>query len=198
MTKLNEAFYLRDQVWQISKELIGKFLFTQIDGVTTGGMIVETEAYCGINDRACHANNGRKTKRNNIMYESGGRAYIYLCYGIHYLFNVVTNIKGRADAILVRAIEPCQGVEVMLKRRNHNTLQNRLTQGPGSLSMALGINLRHYGELLTGKTIWIEDHQIDVEHLIHSGPRIGIVYAQEDAHKLWRFYVKDNPWVSKI
>ncbi|MCZ6898994.1 MAG: DNA-3-methyladenine glycosylase [Bacteroidetes bacterium] len=198
MAKLNEAFYLRDQVWQISKELIGKFLFTQIDGVTTGGMIVETEAYCGINDRACHANNGRRTKRNNIMYESGGRAYIYLCYGIHYLFNVVTNIKGRADAILVRAIEPCQGVEVMLKRRNHNTLQNRLTRGPGSLSRALGIGIKHNGELLLGKTIWIEDHQIDVEHLIHSGPRIGIVYAQEDVHKPWRFYVKDNPWVSKI
>ena len=198
MTKLNEAFYLRDQVWQIGKEMIGKFLFTQIDGVTTGGMIVETEAYCGMNDRACHANNGKRTTRNSVMYETGGRAYVYLCYGIHNLFNVVTNIKGRADAILVRAIEPFLGVEIMLKRRNHNTLQNRLTRGPGSLSRALGIDIKHNGELLLGKTIWIEDHQINVEHLIYSGPRVGVAYAQEDAKKPWRYYIKNNPWVSKI
>ncbi|MDA1121501.1 MAG: DNA-3-methyladenine glycosylase [Bacteroidetes bacterium] len=196
--KLTRDFYTRPDVVTISRELLGKFLVTRIAGQLTSGMIVETEAYCGRNDKACHANNGRRTKRTEIMFEGGGKAYVYLCYGIHHLFNVTTNIDGLADAVLIRAIEPVDGVDLMLKRRNKPEVRPDLTSGPGALSQALEITTSHYGQDLLGDTVWIENRDCDLtEEQIIAGNRIGVDYAGEDAFKPWRFVIKDSPWMSK-
>lgn len=196
--KLPQAFYEKDDVVQISRDLLGKYLFTNVDGIVTGGMIVETEAYNGRCDKACHAFN-KKTKRTAIIYDEGGKAYVYLCYGIHYLFNVTTNVEGKADAILVRGIEPVEGLDIMLERRNMQKILPRLTAGPGVLSQALGISKEQYGEPLTGESIWIEDRGVELsESEIRVSKRIGVDYAGEDALLPWRFYIKDNKWVSKV
>jgi DNA-3-methyladenine glycosylase len=198
MPKLPRSFYTRDQVLEIAKELLGKFLVTRIDGHTCSGMIVETEAYAGIIDRASHAYNDRRTKRTEIMYAAGGTAYVYLCYGIHHLFNVVTNRKDHPHAVLIRALEPVEGIEVMLARRQKQKLDYTLTKGPGALSKALGIEVYHTGENLLGKTIWIEDRKIKIQpQKIYSGRRVGVDYAGDHASWPYRFYVNDNPWVSK-
>jgi len=196
---LPRSFYTRPDVVTIARELIGKTLCTRLDGEpVSAGIIVETEAYSGRNDRACHANNGRRTKRTEIMYHEGGVAYVYLCYGIHHLFNVVTNVDGHADAVLIRALKPVDGIKTMLQRRDRDNPTPELTAGPGRLTEALGITTVHYGELLTGDTIWIEnrDHGID-KTMIESGPRIGVEYAGRHAERPWRFYLKNNEWVSK-
>jgi DNA-3-methyladenine glycosylase len=195
--KLNLSWYQRDNVVEIARELLGKVLCTNFDGQITRGKIVETEAYSGTNDRACHANGHRKTRRNEIMFEAGGHAYVYLCYGIHHLFNVVTNIEGMADAVLIRAVEPIDGFETMMRRRKLQTLDRRLSAGPGMLSEALGIKTHHYGIRLDGGDIWIEDGKGSENQQIVSTTRIGVSYAGEDALKPWRFYIKENPWVSK-
>src|SRR5690606_7370578 len=123
----------------------------------------------------------------------------YLCYGIHYLFNITTNIKDKADAVLVRAIEPVEGIDVMLKRRNLQVVKPQLTAGPGVLTQALGINKRHYGADLSGSEVWIEDRNIILmEEDVVACPRIGVAYAEEDALLPWRFYIKGNKFVSKI
>lgn len=197
--KLEKSFYANDDVLEISKDLLGKFLMTKINGVVTGGMIVETEAYNGRCDKACHAFPEKRTKRTEIMYNPGGSAYVYLCYGIHYLFNITTNIKDKADAVLVRAIEPVEGIDVMLKRRNLQVVKPQLTAGPGVLTQALGINKRHYGADLSGSEVWIEDRNIILmEEDVVACPRIGVAYAEEDALLPWRFYIKGNKFVSKI
>lgn len=193
--KLPLSFYLRADVVKIARELLGKYLFTCFDGKLTAGKIVETEAYCGRNDRACHAYL-RRTERTEVMYQPGGRAYIYLCYGIHHLFNIVTNREGLADAVLVRAIEPVIGVEEMKVRRGKETLR-RLTSGPGILSQALAIHRDFTGTDLLGAQIWIAEKAGDESVEIRSDVRIGVDYAGEDALLPWRFYVKDNVWVSK-
>ncbi|MBB6611409.1 DNA-3-methyladenine glycosylase [Pontibacter sp. Tf4] len=196
--KLPREFYTRPNVVQIAQELLGKYLYTTIDGMLTGGMIVETEAYSGENDRACHAHLNRRTARTEIMYHEGGVAYVYLVYGIYNLFNIITNIEGRADAVLVRAIEPEIGLEEMLLRRDMQTIKPNLTAGPGVMSIALGITRKHYGEDLTGNTIWLEDKGITIpDEKIMTVPRIGIDYAGDDALLPWRFYVKGNKWVSR-
>jgi len=197
-SKMDISWFLGESVEAMAKGLLGKYLCTKIDGIITKGMIVETEAYCGRNDKACHANNNRRTKRNEIMYASGGHAYVYLCYGIHYLFNVVTNKEGNADAVLIRALEPVVGIEQMLSRRCLTKAEKRLTSGPGALSKAMGISLKHYGQMLDGDDIWIEKGYNFQNNKIASSTRIGVEYAGEDALKLWRFYVKDNDWVSRI
>lgn len=197
--KLDQQFYEHDDVVEISKNLLGKYLFTLIGGVLSGGMIVETEAYNGRCDKACHAFNNKRTKRTAIMYEPGGKAYVYLCYGIHYLFNVTTNRADKADAILIRAIEPTVGLEVMQQRRKMAAVAPRLTAGPGVVSQALGISREQYGESLLGNVVWIEDRNVTIpETEIVSGKRIGVEYAGEDALLPWRFYIKDNEWVSNI
>lgn len=196
--KLSRDFYEKDDVVQISKDLLGKYLFTNIDGVLTGGMIVETEAYNGRCDKACHAHLNKRTKRTEVMYDYGGRAYVYLCYGIHYLFNITTNTKDKADAILVRALEPEVGLEEMLVRRQMERAETRLTAGPGVMSQALGITTKLYGESLRDSTVWVENRNVVLnEEDIVSGPRIGVAYAEEDALLPWRFYIKGNKWVSK-
>lgn len=196
--KLPRSFYERDEVVQISRELIGKFLCTNINGIQTAGMIVETEAYNGRTDRACHAFPDVRTSRTETLYGPPGKAYVYLCYGIHHLFNVVTNSEGLADAILIRAIKPISGIDEMLERRNKNKVEVTVSNGPGKLSQALGINTRHDKKDLQSNEIWIEDRNIEiVENQIISGTRIGVDYAGEDAKLPWRFCLKDSKWISK-
>ncbi len=140
MKKLPENFYKRENVLQIARELLGKLLVTNWNGIVTSGRIVEVEAYNGIIDKASHAFGGRRTNRNEIMYADGGVAYVYLCYGIHHLFNVVTHNKETPHAILIRALEPVKGIDEMLRRVGKKKLDNTLTRGPGNLSKALGIS----------------------------------------------------------
>ena len=195
--KLSEDFYQRANVVKIARDLSGKVLFTRIDGVVTGGIIVETEAYSW-KERGCHAYGARKTPRNAIMFREGGFAYVYLCYGIHHLFNVVTNRAETPEAVLVRALEPLHGLEEMKNRRN--MLQNNfhLTSGPGKLTKALGIGRSFNGKSLMDDEIWIEDPGTKLaSSRIVTSERIGIDYAGEDALLPWRFSVKGNSWVSK-
>jgi len=195
--KLPESFYERTNVVKIARELLGKSLFTKVDGVVTGGMIVETEAYSW-KERGCHAYGGRMTARNKIMFDGGGHAYVYLCYGVHHLFNVVTNREGIADAVLIRALEPIAGLKEMKRRRGE--LQNpiHLTSGPGKLTKAMGIDRNFNGKFLLNHDVWIENigETVNSKHIVVS-ERIGIDYAREDAMLPWRFTVKGNKWVSK-
>lgn len=197
-TKLPRSFYERDDVVQISRELIGKVLCTHFDGKLTTGIIVETEAYNGRTDRACHAYPEVRTKRTETIYGPPGHAYVYLCYGIHHLFNIVTNRKGLADAILIRAVKPLTGAEKMIERREKETLDPVVANGPGKLSQALGITTHHNEMDLLGDTIWVEEHAEAVtENEIEASPRIGVDYAGEDAKLPWRFTLKGSKWVSK-
>ncbi len=195
--KLSASFYLRNDVLQISKDLLGKVLVTYIDGQLTSGIITETEAYSAPEDKASHAYNNRKTDRTEIFYNEGGIGYVYLCYGIHNLFNVVTNKKDIPHAILIRSIEPLEGIDVMMKRRGKTKLDKTLSAGPGALSKALGISKKHNKISLTEDIIWIEDRHIKVES-IHATTRVGIDYAEEYKDKPWRFYIEGNKWVSKL
>lgn len=197
--KLTHSFYRRPDVVEISRELLGKVLCTKFPGQPlTSGVITETEAYCGRNDKACHANDGLRTARTEIMYRPGGVGYVYLCYGIHHLFNVVTNVEDRADAVLIRAIKPLDGTATILQRRNAASLSPAVSAGPGRLTQALGIKTDHTGIDLTGHTIWIEDRgPTFANEKIAASPRIGVEYAGEHAKRLWRFFPQDNRWVSK-
>ena len=197
MSKLPAKFYERGDVLAISRELLGKVLYTQFDEKLTSGIIVETEAYAGETDRASHAYRGKRTQRTNVMYASGGTAYIYLCYGIHHLFNVVTNFEGIPHAVLIRAIEPKDGIEVMLKRRNKKTVNYSLAAGPGALTKALGITVANSGVSLTDNLIWLEDQNIFYSNQeIIASPRVGIQYAGKDAQHSWRFRIENSPYVS--
>jgi DNA-3-methyladenine glycosylase len=197
MKKLPMSFYKRNDVLQISKELLGKILVTNWRGHLTSGRIVECEAYMGTIDRASHAYGGRRTDRNEIMYGKAGTAYVYLCYGIHHLFNVVTNEKEIPHAILIRALEPIEGIKKMLKRRDKEKLDNTLTKGPGSLSEALGIKVANNGTSLRGKHLFIaDDGFVYDKKMIGASPRIGVEYSGEAAKYPFRFYVKGNPFVS--
>ncbi len=199
MNVLPASFYQRSDVVKISREFLGKYLFADIDGELAGGRIVETEAYSHVGDQACHSHLNRRTNRTEVMFRPGGVAYVYKVYGFHHLFNMITNVADKADAVLVRAIEPTVGLEVMQQRRNLKGVVPRLTAGPGMLTQALGITKQHYGlPLTTGETIWIEDRDeaIPDEDIVAS-PRVGIDYAGEDALLPWRFRVKGSKWTSK-
>jgi DNA-3-methyladenine glycosylase len=197
MKKLPDSFYQRKNVLSIAKELLGKLLVTKWEGVVTSGRIVEVEGYNGIVDKASHAFDGRRTTRNEIMYADGGVAYVYLCYGIHHLFNVVTNNKETPHAILIRALDPVKGIDTMLKRAGKKKLDATLTRGPGNLSKALGIISLHSGCSLRSKELFIADDGISFnKNQIAASPRIGVDYAGKDALLPYRFYVKDNPFVS--
>jgi DNA-3-methyladenine glycosylase len=195
--KLPISFYTRTDVVQVAKELLGKYLFTNLDGIFTGGIITETEAYNGIGDRASHAFGGRRTARTETMYSQGGTAYVYLCYGIHSLFNVVTNTKDNPHAVLIRAIHPVIGIDHMLKRRKMGLVKKNLSAGPGTVSEALGIHYSHSGLSLLGNKIWIEDKGIKVnkKNIIVS-KRIGVDYAGEDAHLPYRFVLDPSVLIS--
>jgi len=189
--RLSQTYYLHPDVVFLAKDLIGKYLFTKIDGQLCGGIISETEAYKGVEDRACHAFGGRRTKRNEMMYAEGGVAYVYLCYGMHPLLNVVTHQKETPDAILIRAIHASHGEELMLKRTGKPQMNPQVTNGPGKVTKALGITLADNGEPLQNSRIWIEDRGLDLSEMeILNTPRIGVSYAGEDAELLYRFCLK--------
>ncbi len=197
MKKLPISFYQRNDVLQIARELLGKILVTKWRGVITAGRIVECEAYAGETDNASHAAGGRRTNRTEVMYKEGGTAYVYLCYGIHQMFNIVTNATGTPHAILIRAIEPLQGIDKMLKRTGKIKLDSTLTRGPGNVGRALGIHTSHTGlSLLSDKIFIAEDGLIYGDDEIKTSKRIGVDYAGNDALLAYRFYVKGNPYVS--
>jgi DNA-3-methyladenine glycosylase len=196
--KLAKAWYLNNDVVALSKNLLGKYLFTCIDNLITGGYIVETEAYNGVIDKASHAFGNRLSSRTKTMYMQGGVAYVYLCYGIHEMFNIVTSVEGQPHAILVRAIQPTDGLDIMMARRNMSIIKPNITAGPGSVAKALGISRSINAFSLQSDTIWIEDRGLTFpDKIIAAVPRIGVSYAAEDALLPYRFYVKGNPYVSK-
>lgn len=196
--KLSRAFYRNHDVVKLARQLLGKFLCTHFENGLTVGMITETEAYCGARDKACHAYPDKRTKRTEIMYGDGGYAYVYLCYGVHHMFNIVTNEVDTADAILIRAIEPIEGLNIIEERRGMKASRKQLSSGPGTLGKALGIKTIHNGFDLLGNQIWIEDRGINFNtEQVLTGPRVGIDYAEEDALLPWRFRVKGNKYIGK-
>jgi DNA-3-methyladenine glycosylase len=196
--KLPREFYIRANVLTVARDLLGRLLVVPApDGTRVSGIIVETEAYRGPQDRASHAHGGRRTNRTETMYRIGGTAYVYFVYGMYHQFNVVTNGEGIPHAVLVRALEPVEGIALMRKRRPGLSDHN-LTNGPGKLCIALGIDRTLDRADLLGERVWIEggDGQIPPS-AIASGPRIGVDYAEEWAEKPWRFWIRDNPFVSR-
>ncbi len=190
MHKLDPDFYTRPDTIDVARDLLGKVLCSRIDGILTRAIITETEAYVGVDDRASHAWGGRRTKRTEPMYAEGGIAYIYLCYGIHHLFNVVTSSRDDPQAVLVRAGSPLVGIDEMLARRGKDAVDRTLLGGPGSLAKALGITTDLSGCSLLGDRVWIEDHRLGVDS-ISVGPRIGVDYAGTDAARPYRFVASD-------
>jgi DNA-3-methyladenine glycosylase len=199
MNRLPKSFYLRQDVVKISRELIGKKLVSRFDGRRTAGIIVETEAYLGEIDRASHAYGLRRTARTEVMFAEGGLAYVYLCYGIHHLFNVVVSPKGIPHAILIRALEPAEGIDIMLERCQKPRLDHTLTSGPGNLTRALGITTKQTGlSLIKNSPLWIEDNGMKIlPAQTIACTRVGVAYAKEDALLPYRFILKDNPYVSR-
>lgn len=195
MKPLPPSFYQHNDVIRIARDLLGKIVVTLSDGKLTSGMIVETEAY-SYRERGCHAFNNKMTERNKTMFEPGGVAYVYLCYGVHNLFNIVTNKAGKPEAVLVRSLQPMQGEETMLARMKTRSLK-RITSGPGKLTKALGIDRKLNGASLLTSDLWIENGVKINKNEIVTTTRIGIDYAGEDSKLPWRFYLKDNVWVSK-
>jgi DNA-3-methyladenine glycosylase len=188
---MNPSFYLRTDVVQIARDLIGCHLVTNIDGYYTAGRITETEAYRAPDDRACHAWNNRRTARTEVLFWEGAYAYIYLCYGIHHLFNVVTAPRDTAHAVLIRAIEPTEGVEIMLKRRKKTQITPALTTGPGAMAQALGLTTALNRQYLPDpdSPIRIEPRLPNFEeNTIGAAARIGVDYAGECAAWPWRFF----------
>jgi DNA-3-methyladenine glycosylase len=197
MVKLEQKFYDRADVVQISRELLGKILITKFDGIVTSGRIVEVEAYAGEKDKASHAFGGRRTNRTSVIYYPGGTAYVYLCYGIHHLFNIVTNKKDIPHAILIRGVEPLEGIPAMLERTHKKKLDYTLTRGPGNVSKALGIGTKHTGGSLLEDEIYVaSDGFVPKKEDILATPRIGVDYAGEDALLPYRFIIKGNKYVS--
>ncbi|MBK8348312.1 MAG: DNA-3-methyladenine glycosylase [Saprospiraceae bacterium] len=197
---LPESFYLSNDVVQLAKALLGKEILTQIHGQVTSGLIVETEAYRGPDDRGCHAFGGRYTERTKTMYTQGGVAYVYICYGMHPMMNVVTGEEGNPHAVLIRAIQPIEGAEIMAQRRKSASSKYVLTNGPGKLAIALGITKELDGTCLfnTVQPITIYNKIIVPDSDIISGSRVGMsIHVGSCSHRPWRFYIKDNPWVSK-
>lgn len=193
---LPPRFYLRADVVQIARELLGKVLVTNWNGQLTAGRIVETEAYAGTVDKASHAYRGR-TPRTAVMFGEGGVAYVYLCYGLHQMFNIVTNVAGVPHAILIRAVAPMAGVDLMLQRTGKQKADHTLTRGPGNVGKAMGFHTSHTGMSLQSEQLFIGDDSFEVkEQDIAVTPRIGVAYAAEDALLPYRFYLKESNYVS--
>jgi len=196
---LERDFYTRADTLSVARELLGKRLVVpSSEGGRVSGRVVEVEAYLGAEDRAAHSYGGRRTRRTETMFGVGGRAYVFFVYGMHHQFNVVTGPEGLPHAVLVRAVEPEEGVELMRERRPVSK-DRELTSGPGKLCRAFGIDLSFDGEdLTTGGRVWLEETGVKFEpEQIATGPRIGVAYAAADALKPWRFWVKENEYVSR-
>jgi DNA-3-methyladenine glycosylase len=194
--KLPREFYTQHDVLAVARRLLGRRLVVRDrDRRRLSGIIVETEAYRGPEDRASHAYGGRRTRRTETMYRIGGTAYVYFVYGMHHQFNVVTNVEGIPHAVLVRALEPDEGVEVMRRRRDRDGRE--LTSGPGKLCIALGIDREFDGADLLGDRVWIEEVPgAPARASIARGPRVGIDYAGAWSRRPWRFWIRDSPFVS--
>lgn len=196
MNKLPLSFYLREDVVQIAKELLGKVLVTNWNNQITSGRIVETEAYAGEIDKASHAYKG-KTRRTEVIYKQGGTAYVYLCYGIHQMFNIVTNVNDVPHAILIRALEPLEGVDIMLQRTGKKIADETLTRGPGNVGKAFGFHTSQCGVSLMSDELFIRDDGYKTnESAIATSPRIGVDYAGEHAAWHYRFFIKGNKYIS--
>ncbi len=195
--KLPRTFYELEDVTSVARNLLGKTLCTRFNGKFTSGIIVETEAYRGRDDKGCHACVHGLTNRTRVMFGPPGFSYVYLCYGIHHMFNVVTNLEGQADAVLIRAVEPLEGIEYQLQRRNQQELKRNTAGGPSLLCQAMGINTHdHYGLDLLGDQIWIEDRNHYPDAGILESPRVGLGSAGDDAFLPWRFRIQGNAFSS--
>ena len=195
--KLPREFYTRSNVVTVARELLGKLLVVPApNGKRISARIVEVEAYRGPQDRAAHSYGGRRTKRTETMYGIGGTAYVFFVYGMYYQFNVVTNVAELPHAVLIRAVEPVEGIQLMRKRR-HGQSDHNLSNGPGKLCIAMGIDRKLDGADLLGNRVWLEQGRSIPRSQISSGPRIGIDYAEEWVDKPWRFWIHDNPFVSR-
>ena len=195
--KLEREFYLREDTIAVARDLLGKLLVVpDVEGRRISGMIVETEAYLGTTDRAAHSFGGRRTPRNEAMYAIGGRVYVFLVYGMYHQFNVVTGPPDHPHAILIRAIKPVEGIEIMRSRRGEMKDRN-LTSGPGKLCIAMFIDRTLNGEDLVENRVWPEDHTSFADDQIAVGKRIGIDYAGDDAERPWRFWVTGSQFVSR-
>ena len=196
--KLPESYYLDTDVVKLSRDLIGKYIFSRLDGVVTGGYVVETEAYNGVIDKASHAYGNRLTPRTQTMFMQGGVAYVYLCYGIHEMLNIVTSVEGQPHAILIRAINPTIGLDMMQYRRSMAVIKPNITMGPGSVAKALGVSRKINGISLQSDSLWLEDRGLTfTDDEVAAVPRVGVDYAGDDALLPYRFYVKGNNYVSK-
>ena len=196
MKKLPLSFYAREDVTQVARELLGRVLVTAVDGRITAGRIVETEAYKAFTDRASHAFGGRRTARNEDMYGPGGIAYVYLCYGMHHMMNVVTHKRNIPEAVLIRALEPLEGIKWMLARSGKKIVDHTLTKGPGNLTKAMGIDRQHSGIKLNGRQMYILEDTCPSDKEIGNSRRIGVDYAGKDALLPYRFFIRGNAHVS--
>jgi DNA-3-methyladenine glycosylase len=198
LNPLNLQFYQRADVLTLARELLGKHVFTCIEGELTGGRIVETEAYRHEGDPSITLHLQRKRKQAEALYQPGGHAYLYTVYRVHTLFNITANDVAHPDAVLIRAIEPLAGIDIMLRRRGLAKVARNLTAGPGVLSQALGLTPALNGELVTGPQIWLEDAgEIIADENMLASSRVGLEYAGQEAVALpWRFRVKDSKWTS--
>lgn len=194
--KIEREFYLREDTIKVARDLLGKILVVPADGARVSGMIVETEAYLGKTDKAAHTYGGKRTARNEITYAAGGHVYVFFIYGMYYQLNFVTGPEDHPHVVLIRAVEPVEGIEIMRGRRGKMPDKN-LTSGPGKLCIAFGIDRSINGENLLGEKIWLEGHKRFKGNEIAAGTRIGVGYAADDAEKPWRFWVKGNMFVSK-
>ena len=195
MNRLQKSYFLGHDVLAIARDLLGKYLFTMKDGQLAGGIISEVEAYKGTADKASHAYGGRRTRRNEMMYHEGGVVYMYLCYGMHHMLNIVTNEEDIPDAVLIRGIIPTHGEELMLRRTGKSRMSRDIGSGPGKVSKLLGLTVADNGCPLTGDTVWVEDRGLQIpDNQIEITPRIGVDYAGEDALLPYRFLIKTgNP-----
>jgi len=200
--RLTREFYARETL-QVAKELLGKILVHEVNGVKLRGKIVETEAYIGSIDKACHAYGGKHTPRLETLYGMPGIAYVYFIYGMYHCFNVITKEEGYPEGVLIRAIEPIDGLDEMSNlrfKKDYNKLTKaqikNLTTGPSKLCIAMNINKENNKQDLCKRDLYIED-PVEIEKVtIIEAKRIGIDYAEEAKDFLWRFYIKDNSWVS--
>ncbi len=198
--RLDSTFYTESDVVMMAKSLLGKKLVTHINGECTAGIIVETEAYRGHDDKGCHANRHGLTPRTATIFGPCGHVYMYICYGMHPMLNIVVGDSGQADAVLVRAIEPVYNIDIMQRRRSMEKLSKSLTNGPGKLAVSLGLSKSQNARCLFDEDsdIWIENAESVEINDIYAGPRVGMsIFVAECSNWAWRFYIKGNPWVSK-
>ncbi|TVQ07811.1 MAG: DNA-3-methyladenine glycosylase [Bacteroidetes bacterium] len=198
MSRINRDYYIENDTLWLARDLLGKYLYCHSDQYGPGGgIITETEAYLGANDRASHAYGNRRTQRTETMFKTGGIAYVYLCYGIHHLFNIVTAAEDIPHAVLVRGILPMAG-NINMERRTGRKVPF-LLDGPGKLTRAMGITTHLNGAALDQDTIWLEDKSIQVpDAVISATPRIGVDYAGEDAKLPYRFVLDDKPFLMQL